>query len=86
MILNENNEKEYILLDEGSPNLSSPSDNGKSGNKQIYLEASLNYDRTFNDVHDIHGMVLYMQKEKQSQCNGLPYKKQSLVARVSYGL
>lgn len=87
MVLNEAGEKEYILMDEGSPNLTNPSkvDGGTTGSKQIYLEASLNYDRIFNDVHNVHGMVLYMQKDKQSQGNGLPYKKQSVVARVSYG-
>lgn len=85
MRLNEAGEKEYVLINEGKPNLTDPKDGGRSGNKQIYLEASLNYDRTFNDVHDVHGMFLYMQKERQSQGSGLPYKKQSWVARMSYG-
>lgn len=83
--LNEAGEKEYVLVNEGSPDLTSPSSNGTGGNKQIYLESSLNYDRTFNDVHDVHGMFLYMQKDKQAQGNGLPYKKQSWVVRGSYG-
>lgn len=83
--LNEDGEKEYILINEGKPNLTSPWGNWSGGEKQIYLETSLNYDRTFNDVHDVHGIVLYMQKARQSQGNGLPYKKQSVVARISYG-
>lgn len=85
LTLNDAGEKEYVLINEGQPNLTDPQDSGKSGNKQIYLEASLNYDRTFNDVHDVHGVLLYMQKDKQSQGSGLPYKKQSVVARMSYG-
>ena len=85
MKLNEAGEKEYVLINEGKPNLTDPSGNGTSGQKQIYLEASFNYDRVFNDVHDVHGMVLYMQKDRQQQGSGLPYKKQSVVARVSYG-
>ena len=83
--LGEDGEKVYELVHEGQPNLTNPSDNGTSGSKQIYLEASLNYDRTFNDVHDVHGMVLYMQKDRQLQSADLPYKKQSWVARLTYG-
>lgn len=85
MHLNEAGEKEYILINEGKPDLTDPSSNGTGGNKQIYLEASFNYDRTFNDTHDVHGVLLYMQKDKQDQGNGLPYKKQSVVGRLSYG-
>lgn len=85
MVLNAEGEKEYVLVDEGQPNLTDPSGNGTSGQKQIYLEASLNYDRTFNEVHDVKALALYMQKDRQSQGSGLPYKKQSFVARVSYG-
>lgn len=77
-------EKEYVLINEGQPNLTDPSGDGK-GEKQIYLEASLNYNRTFNEVHDLTAMALYMQKDRQNQGSGLPYKKQSVVARASYG-
>lgn len=83
--LNDNGEKEYVQINEGQPNLSDHGSPGKEGKKQIYLEASLNYDRTFNDVHDVTGMVLYMQKDRQDLGSGLPYKKQSVVARASYG-
>lgn len=86
--LNGEGEKEYVLVNEGKPDLTDPKgnpDGASSGEKQIYLEASLNYDRTFNEVHDVHGLLLYMQKDRQSQGNGLPYKKQSVVARLSYG-
>ena len=85
LTLNADGEKEYVLVNEGQPNLTDPSSNGTSGEKQIYLEASLNYNRTFNDVHNVTAMALYMQKDRQSQGNGLPYKKQSFVARASYG-
>lgn len=85
MILNEAGEKEYKLINEGKPNLTDPQGNSSSGTKQIYLEGSLNYNRTFNDIHDVQGMFLYMQKDRQSQGSGLPYKKQSWVFRTSYG-
>lgn len=85
MRLDENGEKYYELINEGKPNLTDPKGASSGGDKQIYLEGSVNYDRTFNDVHDVHGMFLYMQKDKQSQGSGLPYKKQSWVFRTSYG-
>lgn len=85
LALNAEGEKEYILINEGQPNLTDPAGDGTAGEKQIYLEASLNYDHTFNEVHDVTAMVLYMQKDRQEQSSGLPYKKQSFVARASYG-
>lgn len=85
MQLNEDGEKEYIQVNEGAPNLTDHSEASKGGEKRVYLEASLNYKRIFNDVHDVSGLLLYMQKERQTQGSGLPYKKQSVVARASYG-
>ena len=73
------------MVNEGQPNLTDHSNAGTGGEKRIYLEGSLNYKRVFNDVHDVSGLLLYMQKESQTQGSGLPYKKQSVVARVSYG-
>ncbi len=60
------------------------------GSKNIYLEGSLNYKRVFAERHDVSGLILYMQKESQSQrdANGmklLPFRKQSIVARATYG-
>lgn len=83
--LNDTGEKEYIQVNEGAPNLTDHQDAAKGGEKRVYLEASLNYKRIFNELHDVSGLLLYMQKEQQTQGSGLPYKKQSVVARVSYG-
>lgn len=83
--LNEQGEKEYIQIVEGQPDLTSPTEAAKGGEKRIYLEAALEYERTFKDIHDVSGIILYMQKEKQTQGSGLPYRKQSVVARGSYG-
>lgn len=85
MQLNEAGEKEYIQVNEGAPNLTDHSEASKGGEKRVYLEASLNYKRIFDSVHDVSALLLYMQKEKQTQGSGLPYKKQSIVARASYG-
>lgn len=75
-------------LNDGSA-LSDPSNSASSGTKKIYLEASLNYKRVFAEKHDVSGMLLYMQKETQSQKDDglkmLPYRKQSVVARATYG-
>lgn len=83
--LNANGEKEYIQITEGQPDLSDHKDATKEGEKRIYLEAAVEYKRLFNNVHDVSGILLYMQKEKQAQGSGLPYRKQSVVARGSYG-
>ncbi|WP_223857461.1 SusC/RagA family TonB-linked outer membrane protein [Sphingobacterium micropteri] len=73
----------------GGAALSNPFAAGSSGERNIYLETALDYKRTF-DKHDVTGMVLYYQKERQFQNrnNGiemLPYRKQSMVARGTYG-
>ncbi len=70
--------------------LSNPSGASSEGDKKIYLEASLNYKNTFAEKHEVTGMLLYNQKERQLQnassgINLLPYRKQSVVARFSYG-
>lgn len=69
--------------------LGDPYSYSTGGTKKIYIEASLDYARTFNKVHDVTGMILYMQKETQYQNKSglqlLPYRKQSVVARATYG-
>lgn len=69
--------------------LGNPGTASTGGNKKIYLEASLNYNHTFAEKHAVTGMVLYMQKERQAQAGSelalLPYRKQSVVARATYG-
>ncbi len=69
--------------------LGNPTSGSSAGNKKIYIETSLNYKKTFNEKHDVTGLVLYNQKETQYQNNSglglLPYRKQSVVARATYG-
>lgn len=65
----------------GSDNLSEEKSN--KNDKQIYIEASLNYQRTFG-LHNVNGMLLYMQKEKSYHDQALPYRKQGFVGRASY--
>lgn len=75
-------------LNEGT-SLGNPYGASPGGNKNIYIEGSFNYKRTFNEKHDVTGLLLYMQKETERQNDSgalkmLPYRKQSVVARVSY--
>lgn len=85
---NEDGTIEKKTIKEGSA-LSNPGISGHDGTKKIYLEASVDYQRSFNKLHDVTGMLLYMQKETQYQGKDglklLPYRKQSLVARATYG-
>lgn len=74
------------VISEGSA-LSDPSSVSNSGSKNIYLEASLNYNRLF-DKHNVTGLLLFNQKERQTQIASgislLPYRKQNIVGRASY--
>lgn len=84
----ENGELIKTVVKEGTA-LEDPSYDDSGGEKRIYLETSLNYKRTFAEKHDVTGMILYMQKEAQMQkvvgMELLPYRKQSVVARTTYG-
>lgn len=51
---------------------------------KLYMEAQLNYARTFNDVHDVTAMVLYMQNDYRNNAE-LAQRYQGVVGRVTYG-
>lgn len=69
----------------GEPDLKDPSVSNGTTTRKIYIEAAANYKRTFNALHDVGGMLLYMQKEDQNYGQSLPYRKQAVVGRVTYG-
>ena len=84
------------LFAEGSP-LGDVAFSATSGTKKIYIEAQLNYARTFGKKHDVTGVLVYNQKETEYQgskkADGndnigglklLPYRKQNIVARGTY--
>jgi len=59
-----------------------------SGSREIYLEASLNYKRSFGE-HDVSGMLLYNQSDElnttaSSVETSLPYRFMGLAGRVTY--
>lgn len=75
----------YNTVVSGDPGLQDPKNSSNSQNKKIYIDASINYKRTFNEKHDIGAMLLYMQKETQYHDNPLPFRKQGIVGRLNYG-
>ena len=91
----ENGELVKVLGSEGSP-LGDASGTANSGTKKIYIEAQLNYARSFGK-HDVTGLLVYNQKETQYQGSRnssgsavtggitlLPYRKQNVVMRGTY--
>lgn len=54
-----------------------------TGNKHIYMEAALNYDRTFNK-HVVNVMGLTYQKERQLHNDALAFRKQAYIGRAVY--
>ncbi|MCL3781837.1 SusC/RagA family TonB-linked outer membrane protein [Prolixibacteraceae bacterium JC049] len=72
---------------EGSETLSYKKES--QGSITTYLEASLTYNRLFNEVHRVGGLFLYNHKVRNntqagSQAASLPYKHQGIAARVTY--
>jgi TonB-linked SusC/RagA family outer membrane protein len=70
--------------------LSNPVASSNSGERKVYIETAFDYKRVFNEKHDVTGLILFNQKETQYQTrsNGLemlPYRKQSIVGRTTYG-
>jgi TonB-linked SusC/RagA family outer membrane protein len=73
----------FIVPHSGSPILGDPQ-TSYSSERKIYIEGSLNYQRTFGDHHNVGGMILYTQKETQTSGVAIPYRKQGLVGRLTY--
>ncbi|WP_343701404.1 TonB-dependent receptor [Chitinophaga sp.] len=73
----------YITSVSGSPQLTDPEFTGTSSYRNLYVEGSLNYLRSFGR-HNVGGMLLYMQKENQRSDAVLPYRKQGIVGRATY--
>ncbi|MGQ1788176.1 SusC/RagA family TonB-linked outer membrane protein [Saccharicrinis sp. GN24d3] len=77
----------YNQTNQGTETLSFAT--GSYGERTIYLEGSLIYNRLFNDVHRVGGLFLYNQKERNvltasSSEGALPYKNQGIAGRMTY--
>ena len=74
----------FTTTSSGSPEIKDPEFVSDSYLRKIYIEGAVNYQRTFNYVHNVGAMLLYMQKEEQYNDPVLPYRKQSVVGRITY--
>ncbi|MCD7901051.1 MAG: TonB-dependent receptor [Bacteroides sp.] len=88
-IFNEDGTYKMTRNREGSDELSHNNNDGKpDSNRSFYLEASLNYDRSFGD-HRVGALFLYNQKSYRNTTADnlratLPYKQQGLAGRATY--
>ncbi|MBE8721200.1 SusC/RagA family protein [Sphingobacterium sp. Ka21] len=60
-----------------------------SGNRTIYLESRLNYNKTFNSVHHLDGLFLfnlrdYVDQKSPNSIGALPYRNTGVAARSAY--
>ena len=78
--------------DEGNLNRASKSNgtnfldyskSGDYGNKSVYMEATLSYDRTFAEKHSVAAMLLF-NRRNYDDGSKLPYRNQGLAGRASY--
>ncbi len=83
----------YVLQEvrRGTDALGDP-DQRRDGQFRIYLEGGLTYARTFNDLHDVSGLLIYTQEEIKNTSGNpgriqqtLPQRLQGMRARVNYG-
>lgn len=64
-------------------------ENKSAGDRRIYLQAMLNYNRTFGGVHNVSGMFLYNQDQYNTNnpddlISSLPQRKQGIAGRMTY--
>lgn len=50
----------------------------------LNLQAQINYNRTFNALHNVTGMVLFQRDEKENVLGSIPYKMIGLAGRFTY--
>ena len=72
------------LKNEGS-NFLGHNPGAEFGENSTYLEGSLTYNRTFNDIHSVEGLFLYNQRNRDIG-DKLPYRTQGIAGRASYTL
>lgn len=74
---------------EQATNLGIKGDKNSTGSRKLYIQAYLDYTRTFGK-HDVNAMFLYNQDEISSNkptslLESLPQRKQGIAGRISYG-
>lgn len=48
------------------------------------VQAQINYNRTFNRLHDVTGMLLFQRDDKENILGSIPYKMLGLAGRFTY--
>jgi TonB-linked SusC/RagA family outer membrane protein len=74
------NPTEYLNYSRGVPDV----------NSSIYVEAALMYDKIFDDIHTVSGLLVYHNREqlysnKETLQLSLPYRNQGISGRFTYG-
>lgn len=77
---NENSAKEWLVYHQGDKKIEST----------FYLEAALQYDRTFKEKHAVGGLLVYTMKTSlvgsaEDLAKSLPYRNLGLAGRFTYG-
>ena len=75
----------YNQIVAGSPDVKQVEITGNTYDRQIYVEAALEYNNTFAGKHAVGAMLLYNQKERQKNNEALVYRTQGIVGRITYG-
>jgi len=63
----------------------------RDGEFKMYMEGGVTYANTFNDTHDVSGLIIYTQEETKDTGGGdriqqtLPQRNQGVRARLNYG-
>ena len=83
------NHDEYILQANSGTGYINTSDSSVGGQTVLNLEASANYEHTFQSAHRVSGMFLYYLRERSlinpgSYWNTFPYKSMGIAGRSTY--
>lgn len=57
---------------------------GDTSNWFMNLQAQVNYNRSFNKVHNVTGMVLFQRDDRENILGSIPYKMLGLAGRFTY--
>lgn len=81
---------DYGIKRIGDENGTSLANSGSTGgNRRMYFQAILDYNRVFDEVHDVNAMVLYNHSQYDTNTpsnlySSLPQRKQGIAGRLSY--
>jgi len=76
-----------LFRQNGNPSVLNYNETVDTKRRHIYVEAALDWKRTFAEVHDVTGLILYNQSKKyytESAFNEIPLSYMGLVGRFTY--